>query len=251
MFKIVAISDTHNRHKQISVFKETKYNPIDGEDKEQEPLGGDIIIHAGDATGRGESGEIEPFIKWYGQLDFRYRIFIAGNHDFGFERDPARYKKLCEDNGVILLNHESIEIEGIKIFGSPWTPWFYNWAFNGARNPNEQLAYSKQTKLIPLMKDLWNDIPLDTNILVTHGPPYEILDELQFVDGTPKGQFVGCVDLANKIKELKDLDLHIFGHIHCQHGQKHIDGVSYYNVSICDEMYSPSMPVTVIDYEKV
>ncbi len=241
--RIVAISDTHNRHKSIKEFKN-----VNSLGQEQEPLGGDLIIHAGDATGRGESGEIEPFLKWYSELDFRHIILVPGNHDFGFERNPTRFRKICEDLGIILLDHKSIEIEGIKIFGSPWTPWFYDWAYNGARNISEQLQYSKQQRLIPLMNDLWKDIPNDTNILITHGPPYEILDELTYVDGTPKGQFVGCVDLAERVKEIKP-DLHFFGHIHSGHGQKHLNGTSFYNVAICDEMYGPSNPVTIIDYE--
>jgi Icc-related predicted phosphoesterase len=241
MLKIVAISDTHNRHRSIKDFQE--FNSHLNEAKE--PLGGDIIIHAGDATGRGEHWEIESFLKWFSELDFRYKVFIPGNHDFGFEKNPALYKTMCKDLDIILLIHDSIDIEGIKIFGSAWSPFFYNWAFNGGRTLAESHLHNK-----PLMRDLWKSIPFDTNVLVTHGPPYEILDELVYVDGTPKGQFVGCVDLKEKIEELKDLDIHIFGHIHCAHGQKHINGVSYYNASICDEMYSPSMPVTIIEYEK-
>jgi len=98
-------------------------------------------------------------------------------------------------------------------------------------------------------------IPEDTDILVTHGPPYEILDEVFAVDGSSyrdhgmMPRYVGCVDLAARIKEVKP-DLHIFGHIHSGHGQKHVNGVSHYNASICDEMYAPSNPITIIEYEK-
>ncbi len=238
--KIVGISDTHNRHKQIKAFQD-----VDSLGQEKEPLGGDIILHAGDATGRGESGEIKAFLKWYGSLDFRYRIFTPGNHDFGFERADYRFRKMCEQYGVTLLIDESIVVDGVKIHGSPVTPWFHNWAYNKARDLNEAMF-----RQIPEIKPHWDKIPDDVNILLTHGPPYGILDELVFIDGTPKGQFVGCVELLNRINQLKDLDLHLFGHIHCGHGQKHINGKSFYNVSICDEMYSPSNPVTIIDYEK-
>lgn len=237
--KICAISDTHNRHKQIKAFQD--YNSYLGE--EVEPLSGDIIIHAGDATGQGRQSEIESFIEWFGQLDFRYKIFVPGNHDYGFETNQTLYRTLCEKNGIILLNHESITIEGVKIFGSPWTPWFYDWAFNAGRTITEAAFYKK-----PFIGDLWSTIPKDTNILVTHGPAYGVLDELLYVDGTPKGQYVGCVELAKKIKEIKP-DLHICGHIHCGYGQLHWEGTSYYNVSVCDEMYTPSNAVTVIDYE--
>jgi len=239
MIRIIAISDSHNRHKSIKDFRD-----INDLGEEKKPLSGDIIIHAGDATGRGEQWEIEAFLEWYSKLDFKYKIFVPGNHDFGFEKNPELYKTMCSDLGIVLLIHESIEIEGIKIFGSPWTPFFHDWAFNGARTLAESYLHYK-----PLMKDLWKDIPLDTDILITHGPPYEILDEVLFPSGASSGRFVGCVDLKERIQLVKP-SLHFFGHIHCQYGQKHIDGVSYYNVSICDEMYQASNPITIIEYEK-
>lgn len=237
--KIVAISDTHNRHKQIKDFH-TEYS----QGEEKIPLGGDIIIHAGDATGRGERGEVEAFLKWYGELDFSHRIFVPGNHDFLFEKADHRAREMCKQYGITLLIDESVVIDGVKIHGSPYTPWFYDWAFNRARHLNE--AQFRQIKEI---KPHWDLIPDDTNVLITHGPPYGILDELLFVDGTPKGQFVGCEELLKRIKQVKP-DLHFFGHIHCGHGQKHIDGTSFYNVAVCDEMYCPTNPVTIVEYEK-
>lgn len=225
MKKIVAFSDTHDRHKGLTLPK------------------GDIAIHAGDATGRGEYEETLAFLKWFGAQNFEHKIFTPGNHDFIFEKNPTLAKQLAEENSVTLLNHETIVIDGIKIFASPWTPYFYNWAFNAGRTIPEAAHFKK-----PFIGDLWQDIPADTNILVTHGPPYDVLDELLFIDGRSKGQFVGCVELRKKIEEIKP-DIHIFGHIHCQHGQKHINGTSYYNVAVCDEMYGATQPVTVIDYE--
>lgn len=232
MLKFVTISDTHSLHKQIKAFQ--------GENA----LGGDVIIHAGDATNRGEPNEVRDFLKWFGELDFRYRIFIAGNHDFLFERNPTLAKQLCEENGVILLNHESIVIEGIKIFGSPWTPYFFNWAFNAGRSIAESALYKK-----PLIADLWKEIPSDTDILVTHGQPYLINDELCTIGGHPKGIFVGDVDLRKKIEEVKP-DIYIGGHIHSGYGEKHIDGVSYYNASICDESYYPGNAPLIFEYKK-
>lgn len=238
--KIVALSDTHNRHKQIKSFQD--FNSHLNEEKE--PLGGDIIIHAGDATARGEPGELERFIKWYSELDFSYKVFVPGNHDFGCENNSNVYKKICEDHGVIYLNHDLVTIEGINIFGSPWTPYFYNWAFNGGRTLSDAAHYKK-----PFLGDLWAQIPENTNILVTHGPPYGVLDELVYVDGTPKGQFVGCEELMKVIKKIKP-DIHIFGHIHCGYGVKHIDGTSFYNAAICDEMYSATNAPHIITYVK-
>lgn len=227
-FKIIAISDTHNRLKDI----------VD------KIPSGDIILHAGDATGRGETWEVERFCKEYGSLPHKHKIFTPGNHDWLFETDPTTARKLCEDNGIICLINESITIEGINIHASPESPWFFSWAFNKARNEKEA-----EFRHIDLIKPYWDMIPDNTNILLTHGPAYGILDELTNIDGTPKGQFVGCEELLKRIKEIKP-DLHICGHIHSGYGEKHINGTSFYNVSVCDEMYSPINEITVIDYVK-
>ena len=244
--KIVAISDTHNRHKDIKDFKDT--NAL-GEDKT--PLSGEVIIHSGDATGRGASGECESFIKWFGGLDFKHKIFIPGNHDHFFEKEPERARELCKKHGVTLLIDESVVIAGVKIHGSPYQPWFFDWAFNAARDQKEEdyLNARKDKPKYSIIKPHWDMIPEDTNILVTHGPPYEILDELVNQHGYFTGQHVGCVELAKRIKEL-NIDVHIFGHVHCSNGEKHLNGTSYYNASICDERYIPSNPITIIDYEK-
>lgn len=223
--KVVGISDTHNRHKDIKVLRE-------------DSLGGDIIIHAGDATGRGESGECENFLKWFGDLDFSHRIFIPGNHDFFFEREPGRSREMCEKYGVTLLIDENVVIDGVKIHGSPMTPFFYNWAFNRAR-VIEMSGYHGR-----FIQDHWKMIPDDTDILVTHGPAFGILDQ------TMRGEAVGCEELLKRIKKVKP-DIHFFGHLHLQGGQQlHKDGTSFYNLSICDEMYIASNPVTVVEYEK-
>lgn len=248
--KIVAISDTHNKHNQL-VLPE-----------------GDIIVHAGDATGRGEKGEVRNFLKWYGNTPYQLKIFVAGNHDFLFEKDPKLARKLCRENGVIYLEDSGIEIQDqaglivtknfwddtptIKIWGSPVQPHFYDWAFNRARDEKD-IVFNHRTmgvKQYPLIKPHWDMIPEDTDVLLTHSPPYRILDELLYVDGTPKGEFAGCEELAKRIRIVKP-DLHFFGHIHCGYGEKHIDGTSYYNVAICDDMYCASNEIKVIEYEKL
>jgi Icc-related predicted phosphoesterase len=129
---------------------------------------------------------------------------------------------------------ETVVIDGIKIHGSACTPFFHAWAWN---------RFSHE------LKEEWAKIPDDTDILVTHGPPYGILDTVNFADGTPKSEHLGCQHLMDRIMEIKP-DLHICGHIHSSYGQKHHEGVSFYNVSNCDEMYVASNPITYIDYEK-
>ena len=229
-------------HKRIKDFQD--YAPH--LDEAKEPLGGDVIIHAGDALARGTLNEFSDFIKWFSELDFIHRIYVPGNHDFICEQMEPFVKETCKTLGVTYLRDSGVIIDdGVKIWGSPQTPYFNNWAFNCARNEAERQMYNK-----PLIKNYWDMIPNDIDILVTHGPPYDILDELCYVNGDPKGEFVGCVDLLNAIKRIKP-SIHLFGHIHCQGGKElHRDGTSFYNVSICDEMYSPTLPVRIIEYNK-
>lgn len=212
--KIVAISDTHNKHKQIAT--------LNGADS----LSGDVIIHSGDATGRGESGEIIPFLDWFASLDFTHKIFVPGNHDWGFEREPKRYQKECDDRGIILLINKYIEIDSTIFWGSPASPWFYSWAFNYRRTKEEADKFQ-----LPYIGDIWEKIPSDTNVLITHGPPMGILDKLIHVD-----ENVGCAELLKAVNLVKPA-IHIFGHIHCGYGTLERDGIRFYNASICGESY--------------
>lgn len=199
--KIDCISDTHGKHKKIAL------------------PGGDILIHAGDVSGRGHSGEILPFLDWYAEQDYSHIILIPGNHDFGFEKEPERYVKECADRNITLLNDSGCIVEGIKIHGSPVQPWFYDWAFNRQRGAD--------------IKRHWDLIPEDTEILVTHGPPYGILDD---ANGRGYVNHVGCEELYKKVVQTK-VKLHIFGHIHEGAGYKYLDGKTYVNASSLDGMY--------------
>lgn len=142
--RIVCLSDTHNHHDFITV------------------PDGDLLIHAGDLTGRGTMPEVLAVNKWLGTLPHRHKIIIAGNHDFGFEREPALFRSLITN--AIYLQHEAVEVAGLKIFGSPYTPWFHNWAFN-VQSPADMARH-------------WSRIPDDTDILITHGPPEGVLDDV-------------------------------------------------------------------------
>jgi Icc-related predicted phosphoesterase len=177
---------------------------------------GDALIIAGDITNTGKPSDIEAFGKWVEKLPHRYKILIAGNHDLWFERFPELARDLVPS--VIYLENNMVEIEGIRIWGSPVTPKFYHWAFmlDG-----------------PQRERVWKQIPNDTDIVVTHGPPYGILDQ------TLDGQSAGCKRLARHIKRVKP-KYHIFGHIHEGRGVHTEDGTTYMNVSICTRKYVPS-----------
>lgn len=172
--KIVAISDIHNRFPALKLPK------------------GDVLVCAGDLTGRGEMNEINLFCRWLDDQDFDHKIVVAGNHDWGFVHHPELAKDAVKKAGATYLENSEVVIDGIKFWGSPWTPWFYDWAFNGR---TEQL------------KRIWDSIPDDTDVLITHGPPYGILDV------NMEKERCGCPLLLEAVKRVKP-QLHLFGHIH-------------------------------------
>lgn len=206
--KILCISDTHTKHLQIPV-----------KDLENESNEIDMIIHAGDISSGGYVEEVKQFLKWYNSLNFKHKIFIAGNHDFYFERFPKEEidAMLAQYPNVTYLNDSGIEIEGYKIWGSPVQPWFYNWAFN--RRGTEICKH-------------WDMIPLDTDILITHGPAKGYLDL------TMRGDVTGCPYLLIKISELKNLKLFVHGHIHEAYGKIEFpDGGTFINASVLNHRY--------------
>lgn len=238
--KIVAISDTHMRHNSIKAFKD-----VDDIGQPKEPLGGDIIIHAGDALNSGSRYEFESFVGWYKELDFSVRCYIPGNHDWFTEQNEEEARAMCTAAGIIFLNDESFTINGIHIYGMGSSPWFCNWSRNRARNQAEA-----DLRHIKMMKTFTDKVPVGTNIFVSHGPAYGILDEVFRVNGdryTPP-RFVGCEDTLEAIKRVRP-EYHICGHVHGSHGESNIDGTTHLNVSICDEIYHPSYEPTIIDWD--
>ncbi len=214
MPRIVCLSDTHNSNAQIDV------------------PDGDILIHSGDATITGTTEEIRLFNRWFSGLPHKHKIFVAGNHDRLFEREP-RSAKMLLDKSVVYLQDSACEIDGLKIYGSPWQPRFYDWAFNLMRG--KELA------------EKWKLIPDDVDILITHGPPNGILDEVPREWGI---DYTGCEELRKRVEDIAAfgrLKLHVFGHIHCGYGIDERFGITFVNASNCDEQYHPVQPPIVID----
>lgn len=203
--KIVCISDTHSKH----------YSLLE-KDLITDDLENTILIHAGDISTRGYRSQTIDFLNWFSKLPHKHKIFIAGNHDFDFEDNADTINEIIPE-GVIYLNDSLVEIEGIKIWGSPITPYFYNWAFNRFRGDN--------------IKTYWDKIPNDIDILITHGPPYMILDKVVYDQRN-----VGCVDLLNRVQEIRP-KYHIFGHIHEGSGILKVDEVTFINASVLNEDY--------------
>jgi Icc-related predicted phosphoesterase len=248
--RITHISDTHNKHKQLN----------------GKLPGGDILIHSGDITSLGRKHEVSDFIKWFNNIDnYAYKIFIAGNHDMSFDREKLLRDKLahfegrteydteCAEHkpqwlidmlgmglagGVFYLENGSIDIEGIKIWGSPITPSFgYGWAFNKDRGHD--------------INEVWNTIPMDTDIVITHGPIYGYCDRTSNTNTN-----VGCADLYHRLHEVKP-HLHFSGHIHEAYGYKTIPykdewgDIYTFNGCSCNLRYEVYNEPITFDYDFV
>ena len=194
--KIVLISDTHGSHEELVV------------------PAGDVLIHAGDMTRTGKLNELEAFADWLRALPHWHKLLIAGNHDFCCERQPEAAQAVLAE--FTYLVDEAVTIEGLNFYGSPWTPQFFDWAFQKPRGP--------------ALAAVWGQIPAGTDILITHGPPKDILD------WTVSGDRAGCEDLANVVADLAPR-LHVFGHIHEAAGQETHGATTYVNASSVDLRY--------------
>jgi len=219
--KTTLISDTHNQHDSIHL------------------PGGDLLLHSGDITGRGTEEEIVCFLEWFSKQDYKYKVFIAGNHDWGFERDPEKYSResILKDYGVIYLNDDGITLEGIKIGGSPVQPEFLDWAFNRTRTRKDSMSDRNRQIGRGYIGTHWDLIPEDTKVLLTHGPAKGILDR------TYRGnQEVGCNKLFHRIQNLNELVLHVCGHIHEAAGMVMLtlgnNKITFVNASSLDLQYN-------------
>ena len=180
---IFHISDLHGTHQDLKVPE------------------ADIMIVSGDATNRFEpwlnEKELHDFIDWYSNIDIKYKIYVPGNHDTFCFNNNKLVRELFKLKGIIYLDKDSVEIEGLLIYGDPTTPRYGNWAFMADRAK---------------IHKHWERIPEDVNILITHGPPKGILDLTE--DRLGDLTLVGCNSLRRRVNELQNLVLHCFGHIH-------------------------------------
>ena len=206
--KICLISDTHSLHRQIKI-PETE-----------------ILIHAGDLSSQGTKEELRVFLDWFANLPHKHKVFIGGNHDFMLEEDREAFLEMLPDN-LIYLENETREIEGIKIWGSPITPYFFNFAFNRQRGK--------------AIRCYWEEIPSDTDIVVTHGPPFGIGDR------TLKGINAGCEDLLEILQKIKP-KYHVFGHIHEAYGIYQKEATTFINASNVDIHYRAVNAPIVLDW---
>lgn len=210
--KVTLISDTHSKHKQLDA----------------DLPGGELLIHAGDFMNSGYiKTEATEFFDWFDAIDnYDTKVLIAGNHDRIMENDPewaqgilTGYKTIeyLQDEGFALYDID--KDSSIRLYGSPWQPEFCDWAFNLPRNGEE-------------MKSRWDAIPTDTDILVTHGPPFGYHD-------IPGGESirVGCEMLRYRVDEIKP-KIHVFGHVHGGYGYYFNGHTHFFNASVLNERYN-------------
>ena len=224
--RITVLSDTHTRHGLIPM---------------EDLPGGDLLLHAGDIMNSGyNKNDILDFCTWFHSLEqYDKRIFIAGNHDRMFENHPEGVEELVniyfdidylQDEGYDLydLNTDT----STKIYGSPWQPEFYSWAFNLPKNGIE-------------LAGKWEAIPDNTDILITHGPAFGTLDT---VAGRPWDN-LGCELLAQRIEVIKP-KIHVCGHIHSGYGYEFKNGTHFFNAAVLDEQYEYTQKPMTFDWDK-
>lgn len=223
--KLVFLSDTHTFHDRISI------------------PDGDFVIHSGDYSFTGNIPEVNKFLTWFSELPHPYKIFVNGNHEKMFWANPTLFESMIPRNVVFLLDRQVV-INGLKFYGSPHTKEFGGWAYP---------YYTKGEA-----EAIWSKIPLDTDILVTHQPPYGIRDGVPWrvgreglyvpsleLDGDPQG----CEVLLEKVKAIKP-KIHSFGHIHEGAGYSEIDGTLFVNASVCTAKYKAENPITVVTLDE-
>lgn len=206
--RIVCLSDTHSCHGKLRIPE------------------GDVLLHAGDFTRRGGAAEVEAFGAFLAGLPHRHKVVIAGNHDFLFQREPERARALLD--GATYLEDSGIAIDGVRFWGSPWQPWFHDWAFNLPRGK--------------ALAEKWALVPSGVDVLATHGPPHGVLDK------TFGGSHVGCEELALALARIQPR-LHVFGHIHEAYGLVRQGGTLSVNACNCNLFYRPVHPPCVIDVD--
>ncbi len=210
--RLVVISDTHGLHSRVMDLPD-----------------GDVLIHAGDFMNSGyDVQDILSFNTWLGEQPFEHRVVCAGNHDRYFESAPQQARSLLPN--AVYLENSGVTINGITFWGSPYTPAFLNWAFMYPRGSAAQRY--------------WDVIPDNLDVLITHGPPFGILDQT-----APGEAHLGCEELRDAV-ERKKPKVHLFGHIHGGAGTLAAESTRFVNAAYLNERYKPLAPagnIRVID----
>lgn len=196
--KILHLSDTHSQHHKLKKLPDA-----------------DIIIHSGDVSFAGSESEIVDFIEWFCHLPYRYKIFIAGNHDnFLYAANIDGLPENC-----FYLCNSKIEIEDKTFYGNPL---FMEDIISGEYEDNI------------------NKIPSGIDVLITHQPPHTILDLSGNIN-------YGSRELLEKVLEIKP-KYHLFGHIHDAYGLQKQSEITFINSAVLDANYNLTNKPSLFDY---
>lgn len=218
--RLCFISDTHNQHDKVLV------------------PDGDVLIHCGDATIGGTIEELAPFAEWLTDLPHKKKVFVPGNHDLLFRDNPTLALSIMGKD-VSVVTHDVLTYRGVRFFLSSFSPEFgHKWAFHYRRG--EEAAR------------LWDQIPFNTEVLVTHGPPLGIMD---LTSARWESKSAGCRELTQRVLQLHrygSLRVHAFGHIHAGHGLERWDTqdagpITFVNAAICDDDYNVAFQPETVD----
>ena len=209
--RIVVVSDTHGLHNGL----------------EHLPAG-DVLVHAGDFMNSGyDPKDVLSFNRWLGEQPFKHRVACTGNHDRYFQNSPHDARYLLTN--ATYLENTGVTIDNVTFWGSPYTPEFLNWAFMYPRGSGAKY---------------WDQIPDGLDVLITHGPPLGILDQV-----APGGEHLGCAELLESVEQKKP-KVHLFGHIHGGAGTFENESTRFVNAAYLNEQYKPLKPagrVRIID----
>lgn len=209
--KLLLLSDLHGKLKKLLKKHRNKLPEAD------------VLIISGDITSNGSieclGGTLTRLTKQKELCGYNEIILIAGNHDKCFQDEHAWLaKEMCKEAGIIYLEDKAITIDGIKFYGSPHTPTFLSWYF--MKNRGEDILA------------MWQLIPNDVDVLITHGPVAGIMD-ISIYDNV----HCGCEDLRNEIFNRIKPKISVFGHIHNWYGIEKHDGIKFINASTVNEQY--------------
>lgn len=206
--RIVAISDTHSQNPH------TKWKIPEG----------DVLVHAGDGTAVGSEQQVEQLARWLGRLPHPRKLYVPGNHDRLFLTLPLTATGILEASGVEVLMDRGVRIDGLLFWGSPWLAW-----------RGGHMAFERPD--VDVARAL---IPAETHVLITHSPPYGILDYTPIGGGDQ----IGCSSLANHVYYRIRPRVHIFGHCHYSGGRevtldRDPGAVRFINAALVDDFNRP------------
>jgi len=180
----------------------------------------DIFIHAGDGTYTGSTHALRDWFQWMERLPHEHKLFIAGNHDWGFDLHPGKHQQIMKEEypSLTYLENSGCVVKGLKFWGSPVQPHFFQWAFQ--KNRGKEL------------REHWAQIPDDTDVLITHGPPWS------FGDTNANDKRFGDQDLLDRVLEVNPR-LHVYGHAHHGYGVYGNEHTIFVNAAHMSESYTP------------